>query len=588
MRSKTYCFNAALYRKTVLRLWPIWVAAAAIFFFALPATLLQQFNNDVYLMAPGAQYVSADTTYRLIRVVPVVMALLACVTAMFVWNWMFTARSANCYFSVPLRREGLFLTNYLAGLTITLLPLVITLVLTLAVELCNSGLHWVSLLTVLGCAACAAVLFFSLATLCAVATGNMFAVPIFFVVLNILVYGIYVMLMELGSGFIFGMNVGDTPHWVLWCSPFVKLTTDVWPFTDEVIFINNSYFFNNGVTNAWFYPVYLAVGVVLTVPALLAFRRRPAESAGDLIAFRWLKPVFQIGLALCFGIAMTLFVQAVYFESQQFGLTLVMVVLWSLIGYLGAEMLLRKTFRVFHARTLATWGAMAVVTVLLLCAAKLDLFGYVRYIPAEDDVASVKVTALGYDLEIDYETAAALHQAILDGGRSGDEWNVTLTYTLRSGRTVTRRYDIDRDTSEFDLYYAMLTTPESLKQIELGGMESPDQVLWMSVYSYDFDYEHDLDNSTNAEEVEQIFNAILADCEAGESGLDYMFYGNTRHEWVAYLDIAYYTEPYDSAVYSTWGAYTMDVSNDYASFTVTDNMTNTVAVLQSLGYLDGQ
>jgi hypothetical protein len=32
----------------------------------------------------------------------------------------------------------------------------------------------------------------------------------------------------------------------------------------------------------------------------------------------------------------------------------------------------------------------------------------------------------------------------------------------------------------------------------------------------------------------------------------------------------------------------MDVSNDYASFTVTDNMTNTVAVLQSLGYLDGQ
>ena len=52
--------------------------------------------------------------------------LLSCayglICAMAVWSYLFSARSASLYHALPVTRESLFLSHWLAGLSFTLLP----------------------------------------------------------------------------------------------------------------------------------------------------------------------------------------------------------------------------------------------------------------------------------------------------------------------------------------------------------------------------------------------------------------------------------------------------------------------------------
>ena len=50
--------------------------------------------------------------------------------------------------------------------------------------------------------------------------------------------------------------------------------------------------------------VYAAAGLALAVAALLLYRARHMESAGDVVAFRVLYPIFRMGVAFCSGLCL--------------------------------------------------------------------------------------------------------------------------------------------------------------------------------------------------------------------------------------------------------------------------------------------
>lgn len=582
MLSKTYCFNGPLYKRTVLRLWPIWAAASVFFFFLIPASMWQTYANSwSYLLEAGPTYYSRDFIYDMIRDgFPIFIMILSGGTALFIWNWIFTARSANCHFSLPLRREGLFFTNYLAGLTVSIIPIVITVVLTGLVELCFGGLDLKSLLSLLFVSVSCTILFFSLATLCSVATGNIVAMPVFFVILNFLVWGIYELIIWLAKTFVFGMHSGySLPGFVFWLSPILNMIENCSTIRSEVWVGDRFYGFSNGIQNLWYYGVYTAAGLGLGAAALTAFIKRPAESAGDLIAFRWLKPVFQIGLALCFAMLMTTFVQEAYFYSDPiFAVTLILMVLWGFIGYFGAEMLLRKSFRVFQAKTFRTWAIVMVCSLLVLVGAKLDIFGYERYIPAEHKVESVTIDGIVNYVEADYATAAAIHQAILDGSREGEDTVVRLQYELKNGKVITRHYHVDFDTPEFELVREWATREEVLIKCAFNQLKSTDQFRWVNVHDEFNGVYVEIDGHDANASV--IYQAILRDFAEGNSGFDYM-HGKTLDR-AYYVEFNYYAYPYDPAVYGTRKEYEDVVGTIWSHVYVTENMHHTIRAIESI------
>ena len=97
--------------------------------------------------------------------------------AMAVCSHLYNARSANFFGSLPIRREGLFVTHYLAGLAFLLAPSGVVFVLTLLIEAAGGtvALAPLGFWLAVTCGEC--LFFYSLAVFCGMFTGHILAHP---------------------------------------------------------------------------------------------------------------------------------------------------------------------------------------------------------------------------------------------------------------------------------------------------------------------------------------------------------------------------------------------------------------------------
>ena len=128
------------------------------------------------------------------------------------------------------------------------------------------------------------------------------------------------------------------------------------------------------------------MGLVFLALALVLYRKRQLECAGDAVAFPILKPVFNI---FC-----TLFVTAaaVFVPCEMFGVRKSMYLFLALglvVGWFVGKMLLERATRVFR---LKNWYGLAVLGVCMavtLGATKLDVLGIETYIPDAQKIEKV-------------------------------------------------------------------------------------------------------------------------------------------------------------------------------------------------------
>ena len=488
MRSKTSCFNGTLFRKNLSRYWPLWGLASfggAMFPLAMLVNLL---HDGFQLWSPLE---TRQAYYTVLSYgVPIISIVYAILCAMAVWSYLYNARSVGLMHTLPIRREGLFLTNLLSGLVMMAIPYAVTGVLTVLVTMLSGGFEPVGVLvTILGVAG-ESVFFFGLATFCAFIVGNVFMLPALYALFNFLAVLTDFTVNLLAQGFCFGLNSSYSGT-VEWLSPVVYLMQKIYPnntyetqwVTDRLGGQRYETSVPTSVTleNGWLIAVYAAVGVVLMVLAWLMYRRRRSESAGDVVAVGWMKPVFRYGCAVYAAILGGRLLYALLWDSFQSGryFTVLPMILCMIaggaVGYYAASMLLAKTPRVFKT----TWKGMLAVALgcAALCGAmKYDLFGVTRRVPAPDSVKLVNVYAagsnyyltpgkddaliekvrtlhqtiiddkdyiLGYRSRTDYDfvaDTASTEMAVEDSGAQSTISNIRITYMLNSGLKVERRY----------------------------------------------------------------------------------------------------------------------------------------------------
>lgn len=109
MRSKTSCFNSTLFRKNLSRYWPLWGLASfggAMFPLAM---LLELLHNGFRFWSPLE---TRQAYYTVLSYgVPVISIVYAILCAMAVWSYLYNARSVGMMHTLPVRREGLFVTK---------------------------------------------------------------------------------------------------------------------------------------------------------------------------------------------------------------------------------------------------------------------------------------------------------------------------------------------------------------------------------------------------------------------------------------------------------------------------------------------
>lgn len=558
MRSKTSYFNGTLFKKNLSRYWPLWGLASfggAMFPLAM---LLELLHNGFQFWSPLE---TRQAYYTVLSYgVPVISIVYAILCAMAVWSYLYNARSVGMMHTLPIRREGLFVTNVLSGLTMMAIPYTVTGVLLVLVTMLFGGFEPVGVLvTVLGVMG-ESLFFFGLATFCAFIVGNVFMLPALYGLMNFIAVLTDFMVNLLAQGFCFGLNSSYSGT-VEWLSPVVYLIQKISPnSTYETQWVTDrlggqryetSVLTSVTLENGWLIAAYAAAGAVLLGLAWLLYRRRRSESAGDVVAVGWMKPVFRYGCAVYAAILGGRLLYALLWESFQSGqyFTLLPMILCMIaggaVGYYAASMLLAKTPRVFKT----TWRGMLAVALgcAALCGAmKYDLFGVTRRVPAPDSVKLVNVYAAdsnyyltpGQDDAL-IEKVRALHQAIISdkdyalttasaateaySGADGEVpyayTTVRFTYTLNSGLKVERRYSLyltpDRMAREgtYDYLLDQLINSPEMRQKRIRWRDEGFQLdgAWIDTWR---DY-----SDLSSREVGLILDAVAKDAENGDWGV---------------------------------------------------------------------
>ena len=615
MQSKTSFskyFNATLLRRNLTRFWPLWGLAS----FAgslFPLALLVQFlrDEDFYLWNRPLDFTEIYY-YAAAYAVPIVSLLYAILCAMLVWSYLYNSRSVGLLHTLPIRREGLFFTNFLSGMAMMLIPYVIVGGLCVVVSLVGGcfdakGLG-VTILAVLGLS----FFYFATATAAAFITGNIFALPAVYFLLHFLAVMLDWLVCTFSQGFIFGLSGGYSGV-VEWLSPTVYLENHLRVSgTYEEVFqrgeLTGTGYYTDVLTsvelqNLWLIGVYALAGAALLAVAWLLYRRRRSESAGDVVAVGWMKPVFRCGVtglaALLGGLLLYELFWRSFQESQYYEVLplLVCMLVAGAIGYYGASMLLAKSLRVFRGSwrgLLLTAAGCAVVCAVL----HFDLFGVADRVP---EVSRVEKMAL-YTADNNYtfypdedtelmERVRAVHQAItadrdyIVGVTGQEDWwsqpiigdaSFHVTYYLSSGLKVDRTYylPISRQrltqAGTYDNLLDSLVNSDEMKDRRIHLNDARFAPTGGSVYVERQKMGYDL----SSRECAALQEAVAKDAAAGAWG-DYQWLDAEKsEEYALSLELSF--------------TYTGEDGNprrDWISITLRPGMDNTISCLKELGFI---
>lgn len=465
MKLKTLSSKLTFFRKDITRfapLWALYLIGMMLVFFEAGAS--QYYDIFAYAVIPD-----------LVGYFGVINLAYAGLCAMLLFGDLFQTRMCYSLHALPQRRERLFFSHLGAGLCFSMIPNLVACAY-LMVRLQD---YWFLALLWLLASEIQFLFFFGLAALSVMLTGNRLGMLAVYAVLNFFSLLAYWTVNTIYLPQMKGVILSEEIFTLL--CPVVHLFNFKF-FTFKSVPIDRKaadFFEYTGLGTGWDYLAAMAViGVVILALAVVLYRRRNLESAGDFVAFRKLSPVVCVLLTLCVAL-----VFAMFGDLTGSGYTTWLFV-GLVIGYFGSLMLLERRLKVFRVKTFAGLAVLAAVMVGSFFMVENDVFNAVRWLPETDQVSSVTVANYNYNASTGYyedyynsnRIAVTLteqsditqiinaHEDILNRLDSDPNTahRVVLTYKLKDGRTVKRSYSAPADGVNYSIISAYFYTPENI------------------------------------------------------------------------------------------------------------------------------
>ena len=454
MKSKTSLINKTALKKDITRYAPIW----GVYTIFLLLTL--------FGMAEYDQVIIADDALISLQAMAWINAIYAGICAAFLFMDLYNGRLCNALHAFPLRRESWLATHILSGIMFSFVPNLLAALLGSVIlwEYAYIAPIWLAVVTL------QYLFFFGSAVLCAVCAGNLVGMGC--------LYGIFHLIVVLIGGIaelfyqplLYGVELGIDSF-----TRFIPLAQmNGFRYAQfEVVYdtIERYGIFHGFVGESWLYlGLCAAAGVVCILLALPVYRKRQLEAAGDLLSLRKLSGLFLLICTVGAGSILYLFSSAFGTESYVF------LAVGAVVGYFAGRMLLNRSVKVFTKRALLGFGMIVAIAAGSMLLTWLDPLGVTRYVPALDKIESAAV--IGADKGhyfyptnssmLSYTDADnhAIRFKIMDEKEltqlqdfhrqliqyrpdSNIEYRpsakVTVSYTLKSGRIVSRHYQVEPD-----------------------------------------------------------------------------------------------------------------------------------------------
>lgn len=368
------------------RIWAFALIALGSFFMYPVTTAFMA--GDIKYYADHARAVRLYTSQVLeylgfgngLTVFGVAVASLVCGMSSF--SYLNSRSKVDFYHSLPVRREKLYLVNFVDGILLMAVPFLVNILLAAAVAVSNgvniaaAGLLPLVFRTYLLHMAYFALLYATV-VLAAMMTGHLVVG-----FLGAMVFWFYLPLV--GSILESCFNAFFSTYWML--------EIDVFSFLRECSPIGR-YVAQAERESLWqaaqLFPALGALvgSVIIALAGCILYRKRPSEAAGKAMAFRASQPPIRIAISVLSGLALGLmFCKA----RESTGWLLFGAFFGSVISHCVIEIIYHFDFKKLFSNRLQLACCIAVSAAALL-AFRYDIFGYDSYLPKAEETASAAV-----------------------------------------------------------------------------------------------------------------------------------------------------------------------------------------------------
>ncbi len=385
----------------------------------------------------------------------ILLVIIPVLTGMLLFRYLQSGQAADMIHALPIKRETLYNTHITAGIILLFIPLFITALLSWAV-IGGLGIELVSfhdIMNWLGSSLLISLLLFISSAAVGMFTGMSSLQGILTYIMLLLPVGLSTLLLNNIHMYVYGLAYDYYLLELEKSYPLINIINfKIFPFAGRELIIN------------------LIIILALYLIGRYAYQKRQSEMAGNAIAFAILRPIFKYGVAFC-----TMLLLGSYFYLAQGSLswTYFGYFIGSLIGFLLAEILIKKSISIFNLKLLRQYACLVIAVVLLISCVNSDVIGYEKRIPDLAEVNTAYFDNSFYTLSrakddssedmtcmfIEDDNIAKiyeLHKSIIDSGNKHESFNNTnditystatygIAYQLKDGSVFCRQYRIERD-----------------------------------------------------------------------------------------------------------------------------------------------
>lgn len=449
MTSKTSLFNRGIYKSTVIRyIWGAVFYAIVLFMCtALPILFSENPENSWRVMGEYNRSLILDDMYLFF---PLIIGIaVPTVVALLVYRFVHSKKTSVFVHSLPVSRCANYTSTVAAALTLMMAPIIFNgLILTL-MSVCGYGVLFdvSSCLIWTGLNLLGVFLMFSVASVAAFLTGNSFAM----VGINALIHLVAIIFAgsfsSLAGAFLYGYYEMNT---------LLNAAVE-WNFVGYVMSLaaHLRYYPESVIFDLGKLIIMIVLALVLYVAAFLLYKKRRMETAEDVAAYKVLNPIYKY--LLTFIVAIGVFAIFSYDLDESVLLPVFMMVLISAVVYFAAEMVLKKSFKI--------WGSYKGYLIFLVAFAALifvfaftSFFGFETRVPEIGDVESFAVCEQMYSSEIEdpYVEDEELMEYVIEKHRAFAEREkvpTVRTYTEEEPRALFIRYKLKNGGELIRQYY---------------------------------------------------------------------------------------------------------------------------------------
>lgn len=514
MKLKTSFCEPTVVKKNLTRFAPAWVLYGVFWMLCL----------IMMLDTEGAGNWYAESMAESLQFTAILNMGYAFLCAQLLFGDLYNSRMCNALHALPQRRETWLLTHVISGILFSLIPNVLIMLLSSAFmgDAFLVAPMWLLTNTL------QFLFYFGVAVLSAYCVGNRFAMALVYIIINGFSMIAYWLVESLYAPQLYGIRIDDTPF--VWFCPVFYMVSE----RAVGLEFPGGMYANVPVMEVgpgfWYTLLCAGVGLGFMGLALLLYRRRNLECAGDFMAVKALSPVFLILYCLCGGAVGYLFFSLFVGEESMFFLLVGMV-----IGWFTGQMLLKRTVRVFRLKSFVGCGILLLAFFGSLLLTWLDPIGITRWVPNAQQIKAVHLVTGGsrYDYyteganrltaEEDIDVALALHRygiAHRDANYNGQQdVTVTIDYELKSGGTVSRYYTVDIPTAESEALEKILSRADILFGTEVVDAVSLADTLVLIRAEGE-------DAVVTGDDMIPLLEAILRDCADGNMAQDWSFHAD--------------------------------------------------------------